>query len=93
MWVKPAPRHVRDYRTKQLLDPSIGTLVDDNDIGFAQLLNHGDVVQCQEDGSPLPSEEADLAPAEAAPQAAPAAPIVKPDKSAPASAGGAEVVA
>jgi hypothetical protein len=70
MWVKPAgDLLVRDYRTRAPLPVDVATLVDDHDITFAQLLNHGDVVECQADGSPLLVIE----PAPAVP-AAPSAP-------------------
>jgi hypothetical protein len=67
MWVKPAgDLLVRDYRTRAPLPVNVGTMIDDHDNTFAQLLNHGDVVECQEDGSPLVAiDPAPSAPAKA----------------------------
>ncbi len=45
MRVKPAEGLIlRDPRTKQLVDPVQGVVVDDGDLVFTWLINHGDAV-------------------------------------------------
>ena len=98
MWVKPvAGQLVRDPRTKRPLDADVPTFVEDGDVAFGQLLNHGDVVlsdapppEAEAEPDPEP-EVAAASPAKAAKAAsatADAAPVV--DPAAATAAGGAQ---
>lgn len=90
----PVGLRVRDHRTKALwpvktvkvegeevpVEPfeTLPVEIPADDYVFAQMINHGDLVVCNEDGSPIPTPESDGSKSEKAPAPKVAAPAPKP---------------